>query len=155
MPMQIKIISVPILGGEAENAALNQLLQQKKVIELKQELITTTDPPVWSFLVKYVDDYSPYPKKERIDYKEVLDPVTFGRYSKLREIRKQVAEENGVRTYLVFTNAELAELAKHEQLTQQVMLGVKGIGEQKFRKYGHYFLDLNSDEKSESSSSAN
>ena len=40
----------------------------------------------------------------------------------------------------VFTNEELAELAKIEGLTEAKMKSVKGIGQKKVEKYGHHFL---------------
>lgn len=148
--MQIKVISVPVVGGEAENEELNKLLGSKKVIELKQELVVTGGEARWCFCVKYVDDYSPYPKKAKVDYREVLDPASFARFAQMRQTRKRVAAEEGVRPYVVFTDAELAELAQHETLSREDMLQVKGIGEKKVERYGDHFISTPTDEKSQS-----
>ncbi len=150
--MQIKVISVPVVGGEAQNEELNQLLRSKKVVEMRQELVTTTDPPMWCFFVKFVEDFSPYPRKGKVDYREVLSAPAFARFSRMREIRKQVADEQGVRSYIVFTDAELAAMAEFDPLTREDMLSVKGIGKQKTEKYATYFVnDSPSHETSESS----
>lgn len=148
--MQIKIISVPVVGGEAQNEELNKLLRSKKVVEMRQELVTTTDPPMWCYSVKYVEDYSPFQYKGKIDYKEVLSPEGFARFSRMREIRKRLSDEQGVRPYIIFTDAELAALSEFEPLTREHMLSVKGIGKQKVEKYAGYFIqDSPPDEASE------
>jgi len=40
----------------------------------------------------------------------------------------------------VFTDEELAELAKLEEITVKSMLGIKGIGEKKAERFAHYFM---------------
>ena len=65
----------------------------------------------------------------------------FAKFSKLRTIRKQIAAEQGVSAYIVFTDAELAELAKLEQITIQKMKGIRGIGDKKADKYGKLLIE--------------
>lgn len=56
-------------------------------------------------------------------------------------IRKQIAKDEAIPAYAVFTDAELAELAKMEGvLSLAKMKTVKGIGEKKIEKYGQHFL---------------
>jgi superfamily II DNA helicase RecQ len=83
--------------------------------------------------------------KIKIDYREVLDVVTFKRFSDMREIRKRVGLDEGVPPYAVFTDAELAELAKMEVVTSEVIKNIKGIGEKKLEKYGHHFITKTTD----------
>lgn len=139
--MQIKIFSIPILGGEAINEEMNTFLRSKKILQMEQQLISDTHGAVWSFCIKYVEDHSPFNRnKEKVDYKQVLDEASFERFSQLRVTRKKVALEEGVPAYAIFTDEELAELAKMEQLTTVNMKKVNGIGEKKVTKYGHYFI---------------
>ncbi len=147
--MQIKIFSIPIHGGEAINEEMNAFLRSKKVLQMEQQLISDRHGAVWSFCIKYVEDYSPFNKsKEKVDYKQVLDEASFERFSQLRVIRKRVSQEEAVPAYAIFTDEELAELAKTEQLTAVSMKKVKGIGEKKVEKYGQHFITKSSDEKS-------
>ena len=67
----------------------------------------------------------------------------------MREIRKRLAKEEGVPAYAIFTDAEMAELAKIEILTPAAMRKVKGVGEQKIEKFGKYFISQAQDEKSQ------
>jgi superfamily II DNA helicase RecQ len=70
----------------------------------------------------------------------VLDELTFRKFTHLRDIRKRVAAQEGVSAYVVFTDEELAELAKLEEITVKNMLGIKGIGEKKVERFARYFL---------------
>ena len=45
----------------------------------------------------------------RIDYKEVLSAPEFERFARLRLLRKELAEKEGVPAYAIFTNEQLAQ----------------------------------------------
>lgn len=148
--MQIKMISVPVIGGEALNEELNAFLRSKKVIQMDHQLVNERGGALWCFCIQYIDDYSPFNKnKEKTDYKQELDEASFQRFSNLRVIRKQLAQIEKVPAYAVFTDEELAGLAKIEVLTAVSMKSVKGIGDKKIEKYGHHFLSKPQDEKSQ------
>jgi superfamily II DNA helicase RecQ len=66
----------------------------------------------------------------------------------MREIRKRLAAEESLPAYAIFTDEELANLAKIEDLTLAKMKSVKGIGEKKIEKYGRSFLTESHDKKS-------
>ncbi|MCC7503710.1 MAG: HRDC domain-containing protein [Saprospiraceae bacterium] len=139
--MQVKIIAVPAMGGEAMNEQLNVFLRSKKILQVERRLVTPSDGGAyWSFCIHYTEDYSPVKMKERVDYKAILDESAFERFSRFREIRKEVASREQVPPYAVFTDEELSELAKFDVLTQSAMKSVKGIGEKKTEKYGVYFI---------------
>jgi len=74
--------------------------------------------------------------RNRIDYREVLDPEAFARFAQLREFRKRLAQEEGIPVYTVFTNAQLAEIAKNRIVTKNGMEKVDGIGGARLSKYG-------------------
>ncbi|MBK8193472.1 MAG: HRDC domain-containing protein [Lewinellaceae bacterium] len=84
---------------------------------------------------------------KRVDYRQVLDEATFKRFAALRDIRKRVAEAESVPAYVVFTDGELAAIAKLEVITPAGLSAVEGVGEKKIEKYGHYFQSNPSDEK--------
>ncbi len=76
-----------------------------------------------------------------MDYKQILDDATFQKFSKLREIRKKVAADEGIPAYAVFTDEELAGLAKLDIITQKNMLSVKGIGDKKVERFAKHFIN--------------
>jgi superfamily II DNA helicase RecQ len=138
--MQIKIFTIPVFGGEVLNEELNLFLRSKKILQIENQLISDGRGASWSFCVRYLDDVAIAERREqKVDYRQVLNEAEFKRFSVLRDIRKRVAEAESVPPYVVFTDAELAELAKMEQITPANLKKVKGIGEKKIEKYGHHF----------------
>jgi superfamily II DNA helicase RecQ len=145
--MQIKFFTVPIIGGESQTADLNLFLRSKKVLQTEHHLVTLPTGAYWCFCVKYLDEQLEGHAAKKIDYREVLDEATFQKFSKLREIRKQLAVNEAIPAYAIFTDEELAELARQEVITAATMKGVKGIGEKKVEKYGPHFFTKPSHEK--------
>lgn len=138
------------MGGEMLNEDLNVFLRSKKVLQVEQHLVAQVQGAVWTFVIRYVEDHSPIQKnKEKIDYRLVLTEAAFGRYSQYREIRKAVAQSEGLPAFAVFTDEEMAEMAKLEVLTAVEMKKIKGIGEKKTEKYAAYFIPDASHAKSE------
>jgi superfamily II DNA helicase RecQ len=147
--MQIRIFTIPIMGGEQLVEEMNVFLRSKKVLQLKEHLVNhDTEGVHWCYSVRYVDDVSAAEReKVKVDYREILNEAAFKRFSSLREIRKKVAQDDAVPAYAVFTDGELAELAKMESITLESIKTLKGVGEKKIEKYGHHFITKPSDEK--------
>lgn len=79
--------------------------------------------------------------KEKIDYKQVLGEKEFAIFSILRTIRKQLAEEDAVPAYAVFTDEELAGIAQLPEILIKKLTSVKGIGDKKVQKYGKLLVE--------------
>lgn len=139
--MQIKIFTIPVMGGEALSEEFNAFLRSRKILQVEQHLAQEAQGAVWCFCVRYLDgDAYSYGPKEKVDYKKVLDEESFARYAAMKVLRKKIADEEAVYAYQVFSDWELAELAKLGEITPASMKKVKGIGEKKVEKYGKYFL---------------
>lgn len=149
--MQIKVISLPVVGGEAINDELNRFLRGHKILQVEQQFVSGQEGLYWTFCIRYIDGqgWSDKDKKERTDYKATLSEDDFARFSKLRTIRKGIAEEEGIPAFAIFTDEELAGIAQIKQLTLTTIKSIKGIGDKKCEKYGQRFLDGMKDEKSE------
>ena len=93
-------------------------------------------------------------RRRRIDYKTVLSPEDFVVFAKLREWRKEVAAEEGVPVYTIFTNEQLAKIAEGRVQTQSGLAEIEGIGKSRITKYGSAVIEIVSamlpDEKEES-----
>lgn len=72
----------------------------------------------------------------------VLSEVEFEKFSKLRECRKAIAKEEAIPAYAVFTDAELAELVKLNELNLVSVKKISGIGTGKSERYGQRIIDL-------------
>jgi ATP-dependent DNA helicase RecQ len=75
--------------------------------------------------------------KQKVTYFDDYDVELFDR---LRELRNQIAKDNALPPYVVFSDKTLRELSQSKPQTKEQMLLVHGIGEVKFQKYGEEFL---------------
>ncbi len=60
----------------------------------------------------------------------------------LRSLRKEIADEQGVPPYIVFSDRSLRDMATLFPVTAEEMLSVSGVGEVKLERYGRRFLQL-------------
>jgi len=117
-------------------------------VAVEKQLINVGSAYYWSFCVQYIygsASQSNTPqgeRKEKIDYKNVLNAPAFEVFSKLRTCRKQIAEDDAVPAYAVFTDAELAEIAKLEEITPKNLLTINGIGDKRVEKYGKILCEM-------------
>jgi superfamily II DNA helicase RecQ len=132
--------SIPVMGGELLMEEMNVFLRSKKVLQVEKHFLPTAQSASWTFCISYLDDSPPVTEKARVDYRQVLDEVSFKRFSKMREIRKQLADDMAVPAFAIFNDEEMSNLAKMEDLTLAKMKTVKGIGDKKIEKYGQHFL---------------
>jgi ATP-dependent DNA helicase RecQ len=61
-------------------------------------------------------------------------------FQKLRDVRKELADRQGVPAYIVFSDKVLRELAAVKPKTTVEMLDVSGVGPAKLERYGETFL---------------
>lgn len=83
---------------------------------------------------------APKPGKKKKDlYKDEYNNPLF---EKLRHKRKQLAEEQNIPAYLIFSDATLLEMAHAQPSSKSQMLSISGIGTVKFERYGDAFLGV-------------
>ena len=58
----------------------------------------------------------------------------------LRNIRKEIAIENQIPPFIVFSDASLKQMSKYYPTTEENMLKITGVGVNKFEKYGNTFM---------------
>lgn len=63
-------------------------------------------------------------------------------FSKLRELRKSIADSENIAPFIVFNDATLSELARRKPVNAMQMLAVSGIGDVKLSRYGKAFIEL-------------
>ncbi len=142
--MQIQIFNIPLTDSGEGLSDMNRFLTGHKVLEVEQRFFQNEKGGCWSFCVRYLPavNVSQTASKEKVDYKLVLSEADFALFSRLREIRKQIAIADAVPAYAVFTDEELAGIAKlpikdvETEHALSLMMTVKGIGEKKLEKYG-------------------
>ena len=65
-----------------------------------------------------------------------------GLFRTLRETRKALADRDGVPPFVVFSDATLRDMARKRPRNRMEMLGVSGVGQVKFERYGEPFLAI-------------
>ena len=151
--MQLKFFSIPIFAS-GEEEELNKFLRSVKVIDVRRELVMASETACWAICVLFMphagDSFGStaqstaprtYGGRGRIDYREVLSTDEFVIFTELRTIRKQLSENDGVPPYVVFTDAELAEIVKMGECTLESLKKIKGVGVGKIEKYGIRFSE--------------
>jgi len=141
--MQFEVFTVPAGGGEAMGG-LNRFLGSHRVIGVEKHLVTVPGGgPVWVFCVEYLRGAGPEGRVAgggsgmvKVDYREVLSAEDFAVFSRLREVRKSLAEKEGVPPYTIFTNEQLASVVRQRATTMVALGKVEGIGAARLEKYG-------------------
>ena len=126
--MQIKLFTIPIGDSGSALLEMNTFLKVHKILEIDQKLISNNNGACWCFCVRYIEQTfnALSENKVKVDYRQVLDEPTFRKFSHLREIRKKVAATEGLSAFIVFTDEELAELAKLEEIS------IKSVGYKRY-----------------------
>lgn len=62
-------------------------------------------------------------------------------FETLREIRKQLAEEQGVPPYVIFGDVALVEMSSERPSTEEEFLEINGVGQVKLERHGSIFLE--------------
>ena len=140
--VQYNTFFVPLRDGGEAQAVLNAFLRSHRVLQVEKNVFTEG----WGFCVEWMEGSSSgganenWRKNPRIDYREVLEPVVFERFAKLRERRKAIAAEEGIPPYMIMTDAQLAELAKREAPQIPDLNKIEGVGDARITKYGERLL---------------
>lgn len=144
--MQIRIFNVPLTDNGESLAELNRFLAGQKVLEVEQRFFQNEKGACWSFCVRFLSSnaggFLSHTNKQKVDYKEVLNENEFAIFSKLRECRKIIASTDAVPAYAVFTDEELAGIARLPVLETAKLIAIKGIGDKKVEKYGKQLIEL-------------
>lgn len=75
----------------------------------------------------------------RVRKQQEVKPVD-GLFEHLRKLRRELAAAEGVPPYIVFSDNTLREMSSRVPGDKSAMLGISGVGEVKFERYGQHFL---------------
>ena len=63
-------------------------------------------------------------------------------FEALRECRTELANEQGVPSYVIFSDASLIEMARKRPQTEDTFRYISGVGDLKLERYGEKFMDV-------------
>ena len=132
-----RIFSIPIPNDGMIEAELNQFLSSHRIVSVRTQWVMNEAVPYQVFTVEYSGSVNEVQKglnslsqgggSQRVDYQKVLTNAQFVRYCKMREATK---------AFVVFTNEQLATIAKMESPTLESLKTVDGVGESRIKNYG-------------------
>jgi superfamily II DNA helicase RecQ len=143
--MKYQFFSIMANDPHVGQNELNKFCAGKKIIAVEKHFITDNENSFWAICLTYQesDGMLPYSAGNvKLDYKEILNEKDFAVFAKLRELRKALAEKEGIPAYSIFTNEQLAAAVSGKVSTQQALAKIKGIGKARVEKYGNIFLEI-------------
>lgn len=149
--MRLHFVTVPIHNCAAAEDELNNFLGSRRVVAVDRQLVPDGTRSAWAVCVAYVDGSpvaaasdaaDPSGKRGRPDYREILPAAEFQVFARLRDLRKQIAEQDGVPPYAVFTNEQLADMVRRSVRSAADLARIEGIGPARIEKYAVRFLEI-------------
>jgi superfamily II DNA helicase RecQ len=144
MPYQFFTIPIHDDGSAAET--LNRFIQTHQIANERTEFVQDGSNSAWVVCVCYIQkehaQIAEDDKKPKVDYRELLSDEDFQVYAKLRSLRKELAEQEGVPPYALFTNKQLATMVEQRVKSASALRKIDGVGEARVNKYGDAFLKL-------------
>lgn len=150
--MRLHFLTIPIHGSAAAEDELNIFLGSRRVVAVDRHLVPDGMRSAWAICVAYVDG-SPVAAstssgtadpggKKNVDYKEILPPADFAVFAALRELRKKLAQRDGVPPYAIFTNEQLADMVRGKVRSAADLARIDGVGASRVEKYATSFLEI-------------
>ena len=113
--MQLRFFTIPVLGGEEAAEELNRFLAGHRILAVDRHLARDGGTSLWAVCFSYEPAGNSRPasaKRGKVDYREVLSESDFTIYARLRTLRKEIPETEGVPVYSLFTNEQMAEMVR-------------------------------------------
>ena len=63
-------------------------------------------------------------------------------WAALRELRAELAKQNNVPAFVIFSDATLQEMCRYRPQDEKSLKRINGVGEQKLQRYGEVFLEV-------------
>lgn len=145
--MRVDFFIIPVQAPDEATADLNRLLSSARILTVDRQFVADGASSFWAVSVTSLPTSRDRPaaqgaKKPAIDYREVLSPEDFALYARLRDLRKQLAQTEGVPPYAVFTNEQLAAIVQARAGSLTALGRIEGVGEARVKKYGQPVVAL-------------
>ncbi len=129
-----------------DDTPLTTFLADKECLAVHEHFFVHELVPTWALLVSYRDIPRPgereRPKEVGADYRVDLAPEDQQLYDVLRTWRNERAKREGKPAYLLFSNKQLAELARQRPTTLAALHAIDGLGEARSRDFGQDLIAL-------------
>lgn len=145
--MAIQLFHLSISDSGLATEELNAFLASHRIVTVERRFVDQGLNSYWAFCIEYLPARgtpagAPFRQDDgpRIDYKAVLPPDEFAIFRKLRDLRKSIADAEGIPVYTIFKNEHLAQMVQRRVTTLAEIQAIPGIGEARMEKYAPKFL---------------
>lgn len=138
--MQFKLFTIPAGGCYLTEEELNKFLRSHRILHVDRTF-NPSNGGYWTFCVEYMDIASlasVSSKKDDSDPTEGLSDEEKKRYDRYVEIRLGLSREKNIKAYNIFSNKELARIAKLPVLDKSVT-AVKDVPQNKIDDFLPFF----------------
>ena len=144
--MKYQFFRIPTASSQSASEELNQFLTSHRVIHLEKNFHSDGAHGYWSFCLEWQEANLATPTTTKppsqVDFKAILSEAQFKVFSKLRELRKQLGQTEGIPIYAIATNEQLAAMVRGPVTSLSGLQAIPGFGEAKMNRYGKAFLEL-------------
>lgn len=156
--MSLHCFAIRALDPGADQQAFNSFCAAHRVLRIERQFVADGVQSFWALCVEVADGPGALPaslkqpgrgrlgsdggaaKGDRPDYKQLLSEADFTVFAALRSWRKAQAEVDGVPLFAVFTNDQLAEVARRRCGSLAALADIDGVGPARVERYGEAVL---------------
>ncbi len=146
--MKFRFFTIPAQAAEDDSAELNQFLSAHRILAVDRQFVNSGPHSAWCICVGYDDGGTrPAPVKRggKVDFRDILTDPEFAVFSRLRALRKTMADAEAIPAYSVLTNEQLLEVVRRRVTDMAGLRAISGIGDARLEKYGDAFLRIMTD----------
>ena len=145
--MAFRIITVPLPETQDREQEVNHFLATHAVVGVQRRFVERGEDAFLVFVIEYASGAAPPREKEappqvQVDWREELDDDQYRVLNLLRDVRKRLAEEEGVKVFNVFTNAQLVEMVRRRVPSLAALKEVPKVGDGRIEKYGRQVMEV-------------
>lgn len=147
--MQYKFFTIPYHNPEESVAELNRFLAGHRILTVDRQFIPNGSNSAWALCVAFDSGEAtvaarlgPTARRGKVDFKDILSDPEFAVFARLRALRKERSDAEGVPAYALFTNEQLAEMVQKRASSLTALREIAGVGEARAAKYGEAFLAI-------------
>jgi hypothetical protein len=141
--MSLHFFSIPALQPQMAQDEFNAFCAAHRVLQVERQFVAAGAQSFWALCATVASGPGPLPaalkrpprgvegeagNERKLDYKELLSEPDFVVFAALRQLRKTLAEQDGVPLYAVFSNEQLATLARERCASLEALGRIDGVG---------------------------
>ena len=132
--MQYRFFHILAADPDTGTETLNLYLRKNAIHSIERQFVADGINSFWSVSVgtMKVDQAVDHAKgrqseRPKVDYQAILSPEHFTIFVKLREVRNQIAKQQSIPAYAVFTNEQLGEISQLAEINLSTLSHIKGV----------------------------